>query len=190
MSSSTIIIKTTMSVSTLRSSCNDSTNGGGPTEYYADLQAPRTVLRALRASSSRAAYRAPVSARAFSVSRAVREEAAAAPAEVSPKIKSIVDSVEGLTLLEVSELVTALKVSFVAGGREVKCWRDELVDRNEPSSVGSKQKQKQKQMLFRARRMRCLALQVCRSRHGARAAIVLVLGVLRQTVCDAKVLNF
>ncbi|KAL1407590.1 54S ribosomal protein L12, mitochondrial [Vanrija albida] len=60
---------------------------------------------ALRASSSRS-YR-PV-ARAFSASRLVRDEAAAA-APVAPKIKSIVDSVEGLTLLEVSELVSALK---------------------------------------------------------------------------------
>ncbi|BEI92690.1 uncharacterized protein CcaverHIS019_0503180 [Cutaneotrichosporon cavernicola] len=68
------------------------------------MSAPRTVLRALRASSSRATYRAP--ARAFSSTRIAREEAAPA---VSPKIASIVDSVEGLTLLEVSELVSALK---------------------------------------------------------------------------------
>lgn len=56
-----------------------------------------------------------MTARAFSTSRIVREEAAAAAENVSPKIKSIVDSVEGLTLLEVSELVTALKVSDFVG---------------------------------------------------------------------------
>jgi large subunit ribosomal protein L7/L12 len=48
----------------------------------------------------------------------VREEAAAA-APVSPKIASIVDSVEGLTLLEVSELVSALKVRRKGEGRPV-----------------------------------------------------------------------
>lgn len=49
----------------------------------------------------------------LSTTRVVRDEAApAAAAEVSPKISSIVDSVEKLTLLEVSELVQALKVSL------------------------------------------------------------------------------
>jgi hypothetical protein len=46
----------------------------------------------------------------LSTTRVVRDEAAAPAAEVSPKISSIVDSVEKLTLLEVSELVSALKV--------------------------------------------------------------------------------
>lgn len=80
------------------------------------LQASRTVVfRALRASSSRPLAR---SARALSTTRVVREEAAAAAAaEVSPKISSIVDSVEKLTLLEVSELVSALKV------RPIGLWR-------------------------------------------------------------------
>ncbi|KAL7421136.1 54S ribosomal protein L12, mitochondrial [Cryptotrichosporon argae] len=66
------------------------------------MSASRTVLRALRASSSRTPMRA------FSTSRAVRAEAADAAA-VSPKIAPIVDSISALSLLEVSELVSALK---------------------------------------------------------------------------------
>lgn len=79
-----------------------------PAVAKANPQASRTVvLRALRASSSR-----PIAGRFLSTTRVVRDEAApaAAAAEVSPKISSIVDSVEKLTLLEVSELVSALKV--------------------------------------------------------------------------------
>lgn len=77
-------------------------------EQQLTSQASRTVVfRALRASSSRPLAR---SARMLSTTRVVRDEAAAPAAEVSPKISSIVDSVEKLTLLEVSELVSALKV--------------------------------------------------------------------------------
>lgn len=58
----------------------------------------------------------------LSTTRVVRDEAApAAAAEVSPKISSIVDSVEKLTLLEVSELVQALKVSLLWSG----CCRED-----------------------------------------------------------------
>lgn len=78
----------------------------------ANPQASRTVLRALRTAPR------PF-ARSLSTTRVVRDAApAAAAAEVSPKISSIVDSVEKLTLLEVSELVTALKVSCAICRRE------------------------------------------------------------------------
>lgn len=88
-----------------------------------DVQASRTVvLRALRASSSRPLARP---ARMLSTTRVVRDEAAPA-AEVSPKISSIVDSVEKLTLLEVSELVSALKVSGAGLGWGRRDAREEI----------------------------------------------------------------
>ncbi|WVF65432.1 ribosomal protein L7/L12 [Kwoniella sp. CBS 6097] len=70
----------------------------------------RSVLRSVRASSSRS-Y---ISARPLSTSRPIFAEAQAeasssAATAVSPKIAPIVDQISGLSLLEVSELVSALK---------------------------------------------------------------------------------
>ncbi|WWC91091.1 ribosomal protein L7/L12 [Kwoniella dendrophila CBS 6074] len=74
---------------------------------------PRTLLRSARASSSRVV----LAARPLSTSRPIFAEAessssTAAAAPVSPKIQPIVDQISSLTLLEVSELVSALKTKL------------------------------------------------------------------------------
>ncbi|KAK8843965.1 hypothetical protein IAR55_006757 [Kwoniella newhampshirensis] len=70
------------------------------------MSIPRTLLRSARASSSRLLISRPLS-----TSRPISAEAAAeaAAAPVSPKIAPIVESISTLSLLEVSELVSALK---------------------------------------------------------------------------------
>ncbi|WVQ81075.1 ribosomal protein L7/L12 [Cryptococcus sp. DSM 104549] len=70
------------------------------------MSVSRTLLRSIRptASSSRVALTRPLS-----TSRPTYAEANAAPAAVSPKIAPIVETISTLSLLEVSELVTALK---------------------------------------------------------------------------------
>ncbi|GFZ47330.1 54S ribosomal protein L12, mitochondrial [Saitozyma sp. JCM 24511] len=71
----------------------------------------RSLLRTLGRAASRPSCRASSSLRAFSSSRpsssAAPEQPPASP--VSPKIAPLVDSISSLSLLEVSELVTALK---------------------------------------------------------------------------------
>jgi large subunit ribosomal protein L7/L12 len=53
--------------------------------------------------------------RSLHASRIARDEQPSTPEQpLSPKLATIVDSISGLTLLEVSELVTALKVSVGA----------------------------------------------------------------------------
>ncbi|WWD21381.1 ribosomal protein L7/L12 [Kwoniella shandongensis] len=71
---------------------------------------PRTLLRSARASSS-SSSRLFLASRPLSTSRPVLAEAApeASATPVSPKIAPIVETISTLSLLEVSELVTALK---------------------------------------------------------------------------------
>ncbi|WRT69189.1 ribosomal protein L7/L12 [Kwoniella shivajii] len=76
---------------------------------------PRTILRSARASASAAASSSRIIlSRPLSTSRTVFAEAesSSSAAPVSPKIAPIVDQISGLTLLEVSELVTALKTKL------------------------------------------------------------------------------
>jgi hypothetical protein len=55
---------------------------------------------------------ASIAVRSLHASRLVRDEQTSATEQpLSPKLATIVDSISGLTLLEVSELVSALKVS-------------------------------------------------------------------------------
>lgn len=55
---------------------------------------------------------ASLAVRSLHASRLVRDEkTSATEQQLSPKLATIVDSISGLTLLEVSELVSALKVS-------------------------------------------------------------------------------
>lgn len=78
-------------------------------------QASRAAVRSLRVLSRRTPFAVASSSRCFaSSSRVMAEEQpeALAKSPVSPKIAPIVDQISGLTLLEVSELVTALKVGL------------------------------------------------------------------------------
>ncbi|KIR63869.1 50S small subunit ribosomal protein L7/L12 [Cryptococcus bacillisporus CA1873] len=68
----------------------------------------RTLLRQLRPASSSSR----VVLRSFSSSRPTFSETPASDAPVNPKIAPIVDSISSLSLLEVSELVTALKTKL------------------------------------------------------------------------------
>ncbi|KGB75746.2 50S small subunit ribosomal protein L7/L12 [Cryptococcus deuterogattii R265] len=68
----------------------------------------RTLLRQLRPASSSSR----VVLRSFSSSRPTFSETPAGDAPVNPKIAPIVDSISSLSLLEVSELVTALKTKL------------------------------------------------------------------------------
>ncbi|WVO22396.1 ribosomal protein L7/L12 [Cryptococcus decagattii] len=68
----------------------------------------RTLLRQLRPASSSSR----VVLRPFSSSRPTFSETPASDGPVNPKIAPIVDSISSLSLLEVSELVTALKTKL------------------------------------------------------------------------------
>ncbi|WVW79483.1 ribosomal protein L7/L12 [Kwoniella bestiolae CBS 10118] len=74
------------------------------------MSLPRTIVRSARASSSRLLLSRPLSTSRPYLAEAEASSSAAAP--VSPKISPIVDQISGLTLLEVSELVSALKTKL------------------------------------------------------------------------------
>ena len=89
---------------------------------YAGLIDPSSLL--ISSCRSTRSTLAPVAIRSLHVSRVARDEQPSTPEQpLSPKLATIVDSISGLTLLEVSELVTALKVSvgtcWIVGGRTV-----------------------------------------------------------------------
>lgn len=89
---------------------------------YAGLTDPSLLL--ISSCRSTRSTVAPVAIRSLHVSRVARDEQPSTPEQpLSPKLATIVDSISGLTLLEVSELVTALKVSvgacWIVGGRTV-----------------------------------------------------------------------
>ncbi|WVQ63789.1 ribosomal protein L7/L12 [Kwoniella botswanensis] len=76
------------------------------------MSIPRTLLRSARASSSRLILSRPLSTSRPLFAEAESSSSAAAAAPVSPKISPIVDQISSLTLLEVSELVSALKTKL------------------------------------------------------------------------------
>ncbi|KAI5452432.1 54S ribosomal protein L12, mitochondrial [Naganishia albida] len=71
------------------------------------FQTARAVCRSCRSTRSTVV---PVVTRSLHASRVARDEQPSTPEQpLSPKLATIVDSISGLTLLEVSELVSALK---------------------------------------------------------------------------------
>ena len=73
------------------------------------------LARASRSTTPRSTF---LASRHFASTRISRDEAGPSAVAASPKIEGIVDSISTLSLLEVSELVTALKVGviYLVGG--------------------------------------------------------------------------
>ncbi|WWC72989.1 mitochondrial 54S ribosomal protein bL12m [Kwoniella pini CBS 10737] len=75
------------------------------------MSLPRTILRSARASSSRLVLARPLST-SRPIFSEVAESSSSSNTPISPKISPIVDQISSLTLLEVSELVSALKTKL------------------------------------------------------------------------------